>query len=228
MPRLSLIVLLACCLPLGGAWAAETQSLEQISAAAQDYVASHLGDGTQAQAGPLDHRLHMPACGAPLQTTGPAPNAGNAWLVAVHCTGPSIWTLYIPVHATQRRPVVVLTRSLPPGMPIPADAVTVQERDVSALSYGYVGSLDQAVGKLLRHPVSAGATLTPDAVASPASVKHGQEVTLLCEAGGFSVRADGKALSDGASGDRIKAENLDTHRVVEGVVRENGVVEIEP
>jgi flagellar basal body P-ring formation protein FlgA len=228
MPRLYLYVLLAGCLLAGGARAAEPEPLEQISAAAQDYVASHLGDGTKAQVVPLDRRLRMPACAGALETSGPAPNAGNAWLVAVHCSGPSLWTLYVPVRANQRRSVVVLTRSLPPGTPIPADAVVMQERDVSTLSYGYVGRLDDAVGKLLRHPVTAGATLTPDAVAAPASVKHGQEVTLLCEAGGFSVRADGRALADGASGDRIKAENLESHRIVEGVVHDNGVVEINP
>lgn len=226
--RLSPTVLLAACLLAGGARAAEPEPLHEIAFTAQDYVAAHLGDGTRAEAAPLDRRLRMPLCGSPLQAAGPAPNAGNAWLVAVHCTGPSMWTLYVPVRASQRRSVVVLTRSLPPGTPIPADALTLQERDVSSLGYGYVGSLDDAVGKLLRHPVSAGATLTPDAVASPASIKHGQQVTLLCEAGGISVRADGKALADGASGDRIKAENLDTHRIVEGVVQDNGVVEINP
>ena len=227
-PRLLQFALLAGFLLGGNARAVEPQPLDQIRQVAQDYVAAHLIGDTIAQAAPLDRRLRLPACGKPLQAAGPAPNAGNAWLVAVHCDSPSIWTLYVPVHATQHRSVVVLTRSLPPGTPIPADAVTLQERDVSAMPYGYVDHLEDAVGKLLRHPVSAGATLTPDAVASPASVKHGQEVTLLCQSGGFSVRADGKALSDGASGDRVKAENLDTHRVVEGVVRDNSVIEIEP
>ena len=76
--------------------------------------------------------------------------------------------------------------------------------------------------------MTAGATLTPDAVAAPAAIKQGQQVTLLCEAGGIAVRADGKALANGASGERIKAENLQTHRVVEGVVHGDGVVEINP
>jgi flagellar basal body P-ring formation protein FlgA len=219
---------LAAVLAAGSAVAGEPEPLSQIAAAAQDYVTARLGGGTKAEPVPLDRRLRMPLCGSPLEAAGPAPNAGNAWLVAVHCNGPSTWTLYVPVRASQRRTVVVLTRSLPPGTPIPADAVTLQERDISSLGYGYVGSLDEAVGKLLRHPVTAGATLTPDAVAAPASIKHGQQVTLLCEAGGISVRADGKALADGASGDRIKAENLESHRVVEGVVHSDGVVEIDP
>jgi flagella basal body P-ring formation protein FlgA len=219
---------LAAILAVGSAVAGEIEPLPQIASAAQDYVDARLGSGTRAEPVPLDRRLRMPLCGSPLEAAGPAPNAGNAWLVAVHCSGPSTWTLYVPVRARQSRMVVVLTRSLLPGTPIPADALTLQERDVSGLGYGYVGSLDEAVGKLLRHPVTAGATLTPDAVAAPAAIKQGQQVTLLCEAGGIAVRADGKALANGASGERIKAENLQTHRVVEGVVHGDGVVEINP
>jgi flagella basal body P-ring formation protein FlgA len=221
-------LLFACCLPCGFAAAAEPEPLEQIRAAAEHYVATRVGDSAQAQAAPLDGRLRLPACAAPLQASGPTPNAGNAWSVAVHCSQPSTWTLYVPVRASQHRQVVVLTRSLPPGLPIPADAVALQERDVGGLSYGYVGRAEDAVGKILRHPVPAGAALTPDAVALPASIRHGQAVTLLCQTGSFSVRADGKALSDGASGERIKAENLDSHRIVEGVVRDDGVIEVAP
>lgn len=228
MPRVTLLsAALACLLCVAAAAdVAVPESLDQIRAAAQDYVGGRLGTGAQATATPLDARLRMPACGKPLEASAPAPNAGNAWSVAVHCAGPAVWTVYVPVRATEHRKVVVLTRSLAPGMPVPADALTVQERDVAALSYGYLNSLDEAVGKLLRRPVAAGAALTPDALVNPASIRRGQQVTLLSQSGGFVVRADGKALADGASGDRIRAENLDSHRIVEGVVRDTDTVEV--
>jgi len=227
MPRVPLLcAALACCLYGAAVPAAEPESLDRIRETAQDYVSAHLGGEAQASASPLDARLHLPACGKPLQASGPAPNAGNAWSVAVHCAGPAVWTLYVPVRASQQRNVLVLTRSLAPGTPVPADALTMQERDVSVLSYGYLSGPEDAVGKLLRHPVAAGAALTPDALTAPASIRRGQQVTLLSQSGGFVVRADGKALSDGASGDRIRAENLDSHRIVEGVVRDTDTVEV--
>lgn len=226
--RLPVVLLTAvlACLAGAAASAAEPEPLEQIRAAAQDYVAARLGGAVQASAGTLDPRLRMPACGQPLQAAAPAPNAGNAWSVAVHCAGPAVWTLYVPVRASERRQVVVLVRALAPGQPVPADALAVQERDVTALSYGYIDRPEDVVGKLLRRPLAAGAAVTPDALANPASVRRGQQVTLVSGGGGFVVRADGKALADGASGERIRAENLDTHRIVEGVVRDADTVEV--
>jgi flagella basal body P-ring formation protein FlgA len=221
-------ILLPACLACLAAFAVSAegpQPLEQIRAAAQDYVAARLG-GAQASAGTLDPRLRLPACGQPLQAGGPAPNPGNAWTVAVHCPGPAVWTLYVPVRASQRRPVVVLTRALGPGVPVPADALALQERDVGALTYGYMAQPEDVAGKLLRRPLAAGAAVTPDALANPASIRRGQQVTLLSRSGSFEVRADGKALADGASGERIRAENLDSHRIVEGVVRDGGTVEV--
>ncbi|MDR3415002.1 MAG: flagellar basal body P-ring formation chaperone FlgA [Nevskia sp.] len=225
-PSLPLLPLLVGWLLCTGAWAADPQPLQDIRDAAQDYVAAHVGGGVKPSAAALDPRLRLPACGAPLESSGPTPNAGNAWSVAVHCPAPSTWTLYVPVRVSERHQVVVLTRSLGAGMPIPADALTLQERDVTTLTYGYVGRSEDAVGKVLRRPVPAGAALSPDAIGGAASVKRGQEITLVSEAGGIAVRASGKALSDGASGDRIKVENLDSHRVVEGVVRDADTVEV--
>jgi len=174
MPRVPLLcAALACCLYGAAVPAAEPESLDRIRETAQDYVSAHLGGEAQASASPLDARLHLPACGKPLQASGPAPNAGNAWSVAVHCAGPAVWTLYVPVRASQQRNVLVLTRSLAPGTPVPADALTMQERDVSVLSYGYLSGPEDAVGKLLRHPVAAGAALTPDALTAPASIRRG-------------------------------------------------------
>lgn len=222
-----LLAALGCLAAAASASAAEPEPLEQIRAAAQDYVAARLGGGTaQASAGSLDPRLRLPACGQPLQASAPAPNAGNAWSVAVHCAGPALWTLYVPVRASERRQVVVLLRAVAPGVPVPADALAVQERDVAVLTYGYMSRPEEVAGKLLRRPLPAGAAVTPDALANPASVRRGQQVTLLSQSGSFVVRADGKALADGASGDRIRAENLDSHRIVEGVVRDAGTVEV--
>ncbi len=219
------LLLLACCCA-GGARAADFEALPRIQAAAQEMVAGHLGGSVHATAAPLDARLHLPACGAALESSTDTPNPGNAWSVAVHCSTPSTWTVYVPVRVTEHRQVLVLARALAPGTPIPQDAVLLQERDVAALPLGYLEHPEEVIGKLLRRPLPAGAALTPDAVESPASIKRGQEVILFGEAGGFSVRAAGTALSDGASGARIRVENSDSHRVVEGVVRDDGTVEV--
>jgi flagella basal body P-ring formation protein FlgA len=220
------MILLLCSLCCARLLAADFEPLIKIRAAAQDHVAANLGGNAQVNAAPVDPRLHLPACGAALESSANNPNAGNAWSVAVHCSTPSAWTVYVPVRVSERRQVLVLMRSLAPGTPVPADAVILQERDVASLPLGYLEHPEDVIGKLLRRPVAAGAALTPDAVTAPASIRRGQQVTLLGQAGGLSVRADGTALSDGASGDHIRVENIDSHRIVEGGVRGDGTVEV--
>jgi flagella basal body P-ring formation protein FlgA len=219
---LTLLLLCLCC----GAVRAAPEPLERIRAAAMDYVVTRVGEGAQVSAAPLDPRLAPPACDGALQASAAAPNPGNPWSVAVHCAAPSIWTLYVPVRAGAQRQAVVATRPLAAGMPLTADDLALRQMDIASLPNGYLPHLEDAVGKLLRRPVAMGAALSPAVLDLPASVKRGQEVVLLSQSGSFSVRASGKALSDGAGGQRIKAENLDTHRVVEGVVRGDGVLEV--
>ena len=142
------------------------------------------------------------------------------------CTAPAVWTLYVPVRASERRTVVVATRPLPPGQPVPADALAVQERDVASLPNGYLARAEDVAGKIPRRPVPMGAALTPDMIGAGASVRRGQQVSLVSGSGGFYVRANGRALSDAADGERVRAENLDSHRIVEGVVRDSETVEV--
>ena len=57
-------------------------------------------------------------------------------------------------------------------------------------------------------------------------VSKGQSVILIATQGGLKVSMTGKALSDGALNQRIRVENLNSGRVVEGIVRSREHVEI--
>lgn len=209
--------------------AAAAQELEtpaRIAAAAESYVLAQTAPGVKAAAAPLDRRLRLPACGQDLQATAPAANARSAWSVAVHCAAPEAWTIYVPVRVMDRRGVVVLKRALTPGMTVAADDIAVEPREVGSLAYGYIETPEAVIGKTLRKPAMVGAVLPPDAVAPPPSVHRGQDVTLLSRAGGFEVRAAGVALGDAANGGRVRVENQDSHRVVEGQVIDAGTVEV--
>lgn len=209
-----------------GAWAQEFESAAQITAAAEAYVGSQAGSGVETSAAPLDPRLRLPACAQDLQTTAPAPNARSAWSVAVHCSAPDPWTIYVPVRVIERRRVVVVKHPLAPGMPVTADNVAIEQRDVATLPYGYIERLEEVIGKTLRKPVMVGMALSPDAVAAPTSIRRGQDVTLVSRAGGFEVRANGHALGDAANGQRVRAENDDSHRIVEGVALDGNAIEV--
>lgn len=197
---------------------------------ALQYVGARIAPTARAEAAALDPRLRLPACATPLAASGTAPTAGSAWSVAVSCESaagtPPRWSIYVPVRVTDLRPVVVLTRAVSAGQPIPADALSLQSRDIAGLGYGWITDPAQASGQTLRRPLATGSVLTPDTLAAPVRIKRGALVTLVGMAGGLEIRAQGKALTDAGIGDRINVENTGSHRVVDGVVRDSGTVEV--
>jgi flagella basal body P-ring formation protein FlgA len=63
---------------------------------------------------------------------------------------------------------------------------------------------------------------------APAIVERGQLVTLYWQAGGLKVSARGEARSAAAADGRVRVRNLSSGRDVDGVVREDGQVEVLP
>jgi flagella basal body P-ring formation protein FlgA len=174
----------------------------------------------------VDEQLRMPACGAPLAALVQSQNSAGL-TASISCAAPTPWSVYVPVQVSRRAEVLVLTRPLQAGEPVTADALSRQVRDVSELPYGYVGVADKAVGQSARRSLPAGTALAPSDLAAPRLVRRGQPVTLVSRVGRLSVRADGQALADGAAGDYIAVQNVNTRRQVRGRIRSGQEVEVD-
>lgn len=174
----------------------------------------------------LDPRLQLPACAqklsARVQNTG-----GAALTAAVSCAQPSTWTLYVPVQVSRIAQVLVLNRAVMAGEVLSADAVSLRRQEIADLGYGFITQPDRVIGQTARRALAAGAVLGLADLAAPNLVKRGQPVTLVSRAGAITVRVDGKALGDGAAGDYISVQNLNSRRVVRGKVRSQGEVDVD-
>jgi len=203
------------------------ESPERIRTIARDYAQQLSGTGTQVEATALDERLRLPACKQSPSAFMPQGNNGRgAITVGVRCDAPVAWTLYVPVRISQTMQVLVLSRSLGRGEVITTDMLSLQSRDTAALPYGYLNNLADAIGKTLKRPMVAGSVLSPDAMETQRIIKRGQLVTVISRIGGLEVRAQATALSDAGQGDRLRAENKSSHRVIEGVVRSADTIEV--
>ena len=217
---------------LNSAWLAQAsdwQNTESLRAAAVHWVQAQSSTTARVEAKTLDPRLKLPACTSPLTIAGDPTATRSTWSVAVSCiaaNGTPQWSVHVPVTVRELRPVVVLARAVPAGQPLTAQDVQLVERDLSTLGFGYLDSIDAVRGQILRRPFAAGSVLTPDAVAAVKLIRRGALVTLLSEAGGLSVQSQGRALQDGAAGERIPVENASSRRVVQGVVKDSGTVEV--
>ena len=215
------------------AFSQEVQSLEDVRAAAQAYVfkqvPSEKPGAVQVNVGALDSRLRLAACGNPLKASLPVGATFRSRMtVAVNCPGPTTWTVYVPVNIETQTSVLVLRHAVGRGARLTADDVEVQTRTVSGAGDDYLTEPSELDGRTLKRPLGAGAAVTADAMVADALVKRGQQVTLLAAAGGMEVRARGVAMNDAPVSGRIKAQNLSSGRIVEGVVETADVIRITP
>jgi flagellar basal body P-ring formation protein FlgA len=209
------------------------QSLEEIRAAAQSFVRDRLPKAepgkTQVSVGALDPRLRLAPCAKELVATLPAGAVFRERMtVGVSCPEGNVWTIYVPVTIETRASVLVLRKPAARGARITAADVEVQERVVGGSGDSYLTEVAQLERHTLKRPLGVGAPLTVDALIEDVLVKRGQAVTLLASASGVEVRAPGRAMSDGHASSRVKVQNLNTLRIVEGTVESADVIRVSP
>ncbi len=217
---------------LGNAFAADTawQSTAEIAAAAENFLQDRIGKSanrTSAQAAALDPRHRLARCDRPLEAfLRPGAKISARTVVGVRCAGSKPWKLFVPVNVVVTADVLIAKRTLPRGHVLTAGDFEVEPRDVSRLLSGYVSSPSALIGQKLKYQLIAGRMLTPSMLEADAAVRRGQTVTIIASGGGIAVRMSGKALMDGALNQRIRVQNLNSGRVVEGIVRSREHVEV--
>jgi len=212
--------------------AAATQSLEAVRAAAVNWLQQHRtlpGARMTAEAAPLDSRLQLADCAAPLDASLPGNRRLTARVsVTVRCPVPGGWTVRVPVSVKMFTNVLVTSRPLARGDGIGASDVHTEERDVAGLAYGYVAGLDQIEGRALARPLNAGSVLTPGMLAGRQAVRNGDTVSMEASVEGVTIRADGVALGAGDTGSRIKVRNASSGKVLDAIVSGPGTVAVLP
>jgi flagella basal body P-ring formation protein FlgA len=219
--------------PGPGEAAAGTQSWQpnaDITATAESYLRERTGKSanrTTVKAGSLDPRHRLPLCDQPLDAflrRGTEISART--IVGVRCEGTRDWTVYVPVNVFVTARVYTARQTLPRNHLLTEADIRVDERDVSRSAAGYMSNKDQLIGQRLKQQVIAGRVITPAMLQADFIIRRGQSVTLIARSGGINIKMSGKALKDGALGQRIRIENSASGRVVEGIVRSQELVEV--
>lgn len=210
---------------------AQTQSLDAIRTAAEAFVQTQLPSGAakhHVSAAPLDPRLRLAACAAPLEAFSQSATPMRArTTIGVRCSAPVSWTLYVPVSVEVEASVLVLRRALARRARVALADVEPQVRRLPGASVNFITDVASLQGHRLKRSLPAGAALTVDALAPDILVRRGQQVTLIAANDQVQIRAQGHALSDGAASERVRVQNLSSLKVVEGVVESGGVVRVD-
>jgi flagella basal body P-ring formation protein FlgA len=177
--------------------------------------------------GQLDSRLRLQQCPEPLETFLPdgARLQGNT-TVGVRCPTADGWRIFVTGKVSILADVLVLKTSARRGDSLHAGDVELVERDISALSRGYLEDPAELEGKILKRAVSTGMVLTPGLLEAPRVVRRGDRVTLEARQGTLAVRMQGEAVTDGRPGERIRVRSLNSEKIVEGTVVDAGVIKV--
>jgi len=121
---------------------------------------------------------------------------------------------------------VVAISSIRRGQLITAEDVMLENKNVSTLHFGYLNSIEAAIGSIAKRHISVGKILTKQTIGAPKIVRRGEHVTIISNNKRFSVRMAGKAMSDGTKGKRIRVKNNSSKRIIEATVTAPGVVTV--
>jgi flagellar basal body P-ring formation protein FlgA len=185
--------------------------------------------GVALEAADLDPRLRLPACNAPLDAIATMPRGMQTRvIVRVACKSNANWSLNVPVAIRRTADVLILRRAVARGESLGAGDVSVQSRELPGLASPYVSKVADLTGRLTRRPLAEGTVVTADSLQAALLIHRGQNVTLAAQAGGVEVRAPGLALADASAHQRVRVQNLNSLKIVEGVADTEGVVRVNP
>jgi flagella basal body P-ring formation protein FlgA len=86
---------------------------------------------------------------------------------------------------------------------------------------------DRIIGKALVRSIIPNVPITDDMVSEIPLVKRGHKVVLSVEASGFSIKTMGETKQDASVGDYVKVVNLNSKKVVAGLLVDENTVRVE-
>jgi flagella basal body P-ring formation protein FlgA len=154
------------------------------------------------------------ATSSPVCTGGVEPWTGRQKFIITFPTanGPAQVPVYAEV-AEAAAPMVVATRPVARGNVITAADVELKMIEPTSRATAQrpvLDSMEQVVGREARQPLQAGEVVYADQVQAPMLVKRGDLITVGSQGGGIRVRTSARALQDGANGDLIQVESLES------------------
>ncbi len=194
----------------------------------QNHAAAQNSQQPQVKIGKLDARLKLKKCNKKLRAFLPkgSRNIGKT-TVGIKCTGKKAWSLHVPVTISVYGKVMVASHQLQRGSILTAADIKLSRNNLANLSYGYYETLSNGIGMKLKRRISAGTVLTPAMLTKPRIITRGQKVTIVAQSGSMLVRVNGKALDNGAIGDRIKVINIKSRKKLEGIITVAGEVKVD-
>jgi flagella basal body P-ring formation protein FlgA len=165
----------------------------------------------------LDAATSPPVCSG-----GTAPWTGRQQFIVSFATAEG--AARIPVYAEvapSAVPVIVAIQPIARGAVITAADVELQSLEAVPAATSRrspVTSIEQLIGMEARQAIAAGDVIFTDKVQAPIFVKRGELITVVAQGGGIRVTTTARARQDGARGELVQLESLETREIYDARV----------
>jgi flagellar basal body P-ring formation protein FlgA len=214
---------------MSSVWAQDYHSLTDISETASNYVIKKMPKEYTLESlttGRLDSRIKLKKC---QQTLIPFVS-GNFRVnrnltIGVKCSQPE-WKFYVPIKAHITTEVVVANTTILRGEYISEDKLSLIKLKVNNQQSQYFRSFNDIVGKLAKRTIRADKPIKASQLQIRYLVKRKQQVIIIARNENLMVKMNGIALDNGRSNERVKVRNINSKKIIEGVVSAEGVVTV--
>ncbi|MEM7747696.1 MAG: flagellar basal body P-ring formation chaperone FlgA [Pseudomonadota bacterium] len=121
--------------------------------------------------------------------------------------------------------LLVARTTIYPGQAIHADSLRWRSwRGTKQRLRGYLMELNGVVGKVARRTLVAGRPIAHTDLRVPNLITQGQVVSIIFRSGAIQIVGRAVAMQAGAGGSMIRVRNVDSRRIIIGVVQNDGSV----
>ena len=87
-------------------------------------------------------------------------------------------------------------------------------------------SSDGLIGKVARQTLLPGRPVTQAALRAPHAITQGQAAMVIFQSGALTITGSAIALQSGATGDVVSVRNVDSGRIIKGMIGSDGAVHV--
>jgi len=156
-----------------------------------------------------------------LEARNPNYDAANGLFTVVLIAGadhPGAQRVTVQGRAYAASAVPVLRRQINAGDIIRKDDVDIVYRRDDLVGRDVITDAKQLIGRTPQYRVRPGEPIRVTDVRAPIMVQRSSQVIIKLESGPMTITAQGKALDEGARGDVIRVENLQSNKTIEATV----------
>ncbi len=121
---------------------------------------------------------------------------------------------------------LISTAPIKSGAPFTAENLKYETRDIASSDGNLFSHKEELIGMVASKFIPAGRVITRSDSKKAPLVTRGDMVRILYNRGALSLRVDGVARQDGATGEKIKIMNIDTRKIIYATIVDSTTVAV--